>query len=292
MTIIIGPTPNEIVEAASASWNTISGKPVVFPPEDHIHEISEVTGLQTELTTIDERLDQLESSQASTTSEVETVENRVDLLEGFQTTIDNEVGVIMGQVMSLDTNKANLSGATFTGNVLMPNSGMVLEDTFTSVATQVGAAADTAKNVVFGGAKTSPSGIVSQAADGVFTVLKGGPLMMKTSTRSGRVGGLSSTQMFFWLETSTDNGVTWQVLGNAVDVLLDTVSDVKTLVDYVVLTLATGTKFRTRFARSSTGTDFGDLIPSIPSVALQLLGVPTSPSAQITVYKYSSYNYV
>jgi hypothetical protein len=278
MTLIIGMTPNEIVEAASASWNTISGKPVVFPPEDHVHEVSEVSGLQTELTTIDERLDQLESSQASTSSEVQSLDNRMDTSES--------------NIISLQNDKANLSGATFTGNVLMPNSGLVLEDNFTSLVTQIAAALDTAKTVVFGDAKTSASGLVSQAVDGVFTVLKGGPLAIKTRMRAGRVGAALTTQMFFWVETSVDNGVTWQLNGNAVDVRLENSTDSRLFFDFSTVNFPTGVKFRTRFARSSTGADFGDLIPSLPSVALQLLGVPTSPSAQITVYKYSSYNYV
>ena len=38
------------------------------------------------------------------------------------------------------------------------------------------------------------------------------------------------------------------------------------------------------FARSSTGNDSGNLIPSTPSAALMAAGAPVAPSAQITIY--------
>ena len=80
-------------------------------------------------------------------------------------------------------------------------------------------------------------------------------------------------------------GNNWVVIGNAVDIPLSTSSDVVIFFDLLNLQVAPGTKFRNRFAQSSTGNDSGDLRVGVPSAALQAAGVPDAPSSQATFYK-------
>lgn len=169
-------------------------------------------------------------------------------------------------------------------------SGYVPEGDFTSLVTQSGSPIDTPKLVSYGSNKNSNSDILSYQ-DGVFTFLKTGTMAFKSRLRAGRTGASGVSHLFFWVEASSDGGVVWDKLGNSVSIHLDDSTETQTFFDFAVLYGVTGLKLRTMFARSSTGSDSGDLISESPSTALQALGVMPAPSAQITVYKHLSFNY-
>lgn len=169
--------------------------------------------------------------------------------------------------------------------------GFTLEVSFTDVTTQSGVGLDTPHQVKYGPAVTSPNGIVSIDASGTLTVLKGGPLFIKSRLRVGRSGSSGTTSTFFWVEISADNGATWSIFGNPIDVRLDDSNESDLFFDFSALSLPTGVKLRSMFARSSTGSNFGDLVPSVPSATLQAYGLPTAPSAQVSVYRNADYAY-
>jgi len=165
-----------------------------------------------------------------------------------------------------------------------------LEDTFTDTTTQVGVL-DTPKNVLYGPLKTSPSGILRHNADGTIDVLKGGPLFIKTRHRVARTGATGVSRVFQWVEISTDNGASWQITGTPVAASLSGADESSLFFDGTPINLPTGAKIRARFARSSTGTDFGELRSASPSASLTTYGLGTSPSAQLSVYKVIGWNY-
>lgn len=167
-----------------------------------------------------------------------------------------------------------------------------LEGDFRDFTSQTQTVADAPLTVRYGPASTSANGIISVDNDGVLTVLKTGPLFIKSRIRAGRVGSFGTSNLFFYVEQSIDGGATWTVLGNAVDVRMSNPDDTRLFFDSTPLFAPTGVKFRSRWVRSSTGTNSGDLFPSVPSAALLALGVPSSPSAQFTVYRSANWLYV
>lgn len=167
-----------------------------------------------------------------------------------------------------------------------------LETEFTDITTQSGAPIDTPKTVIYGAAKTSPNNLISIDNSGVITFLKGGPFGAKTRHRVTRTGQAGTSSTWFWVELSFDGGSTWAVFGNAVDIRLSGSSDSRLFFDFSQVTLPAGTKARSRWARSSTGVDDGNLTSTLPSTALQALNVPVSPSAQIAFYRNTLYEYV
>lgn len=60
---------------------------------------------------------------------------------------------------------------------------------------------------------------------------------------------------------------------------IDNSADIQIFYDYSEFNLPTGLMIRQRFARSSTGTDYGDLVPQVTS------------SAQITFLKLAGHPY-
>lgn len=164
------------------------------------------------------------------------------------------------------------------------------EATFLDFTTQSGAPIDTLRTIKFGPAGTSLTGIVSIDAAGVITALKSGPLFGKTRLRAQRTGAPGVSMMVFLTEISINGGATWSVLGNVGTISLDNSTETDIFFDFSPITVTTGLKIRQSFARSSTGSDFGDLTPYTPSAALQALGVPQAPSAQLTIYKLDGYS--
>jgi hypothetical protein len=169
--------------------------------------------------------------------------------------------------------------------------GSTLEVSFTDATMQSGAPIDTPKQVKYGAPATSPSGIVAIDAIGNLTVLQTGPLFIKSRLRVGRTGASGISSIFFWVEISLDGGVVWNILGNSIDVRLDNSTENDVFFDFSTLFLDKGIKLRSMFARSSTGDNSGDLMPSTPSAALQAYGVPIAPSAQISIYRSRDYLY-
>lgn len=165
------------------------------------------------------------------------------------------------------------------------------EAIYTDTTTQTGAL-DALQVIKFGAGGASSAGIVSMDAAGIITALKSGPVLAKTRIRAGRVGAPGVSQIVFLAEASTDGGTTWAVLGNVANVNLENSAETDIFFDFSPVNLVTGLKIRQRFARSSTGSDFGDLTPFTPSAALQAAGVPIAPSAQLSVYRYEGYPYV
>lgn len=174
---------------------------------------------------------------------------------------------------------------------LNPLAGSTLEVSFVDLTSQPGATSDTVRQVKYGPAITSPSGIISIDAVGNLTIVKTGPYFIKSRIRVGRSGASGVSSIFFWVEISMNGGSTWSILGNSIDVRLDNSTESDVFFDFSTLFLTAGIKLRSMFARSSTGDNSGDLLPSVPSAALQAYGVPTAPSAQISVYKSRDYPY-
>ena len=165
------------------------------------------------------------------------------------------------------------------------------EVSWLDTTTQTGAPIDTPKNVLFGVGGASPAGIVSMSAGGVITILKGGPLAAKNRFRAGRTAATGVSHIFIWAEVSFNGGASRAPFGNSVAFTLDAAADSQVFFDYTEFNLPTGTQVRQRFARSSTGSDFGDLVPLVPSGTLTGLGTPSTPSAQITLYKLAGHPY-
>lgn len=172
----------------------------------------------------------------------------------------------------------------------LENQYYTTEDNFTDITTQVGILS-TPKNVLYGPLKTSANGLIRHNADGTLDVLKGGPFFIKTRHRVARTGASGVSRLFQWVELSFDNGATWTITGNPVAASLAGADEVALFFDGTPLTLPTGTKIRARFARSSTGTDFGELRAAAPDATLISYGLTESPSAQLTVYRVIGWNY-
>ena len=162
--------------------------------------------------------------------------------------------------------------------------GYTLDGSFISEATQVGIS-DTPKTAVFGAGGVSAGGSTSMAVSGELEILATGFYALKQRFRASRTGASGVSEMFFWAEVSIDGGSNWAVTGNSVDIALDSSNETTVFFDITNIELAAGTKLRSRFSRSSEGTDFGDLSAGVPSAALIALGVPTAPSTQISIYK-------
>lgn len=172
------------------------------------------------------------------------------------------------------------------------NFGLTTEANFVDFTTQAGTATDTPRSVKYGAGQTSTNGIVNINADGTLTVLKGGPLQIKSRIRTGRTGGSGISHLFFWAEISVDGGSSYAIFGNSVMIPLDTANDSLVFLDIANGVFPAGVKLRSMFSRSSTGNDSGDLVPASPSAALQSAGVTAAPSAQLTVYRYLDQTYV
>lgn len=154
---------------------------------------------------------------------------------------------------------------------------------FTSLATQVGIS-DVPKTVTFG-AGGSAGGHVTVGADGVITVVTTGYYSIKQRFRAGRTGASGTSDIHFWAELSTDGGSSWNILGNSVDLALESSKETTVFFDIASIYLPTGLKLRNRFARDGDGDDSGDLLVGSPSAALVTYGVQPAPSAQVTFYK-------
>lgn len=155
---------------------------------------------------------------------------------------------------------------------------------FFDTTTQVGVL-DTPKTVLFGAGGNTSGGEISVGADGVITVATSGYYAFKQRFRAGREGASGTSDVFFYAEISVDNGSTWSVLGNSVDLAMNSSKELTVFFDVATIYLSAGVKLRNRFARSGDGDDSGDLLAGIPSASLVALGVPVAPSAQITIYK-------
>lgn len=152
---------------------------------------------------------------------------------------------------------------------------------FFDITTQVGIL-DTPKTVLFG-AGGSAGDHITVASNGEITVVNSGYYAFKQRFRAGREGASGTSDLFFYAEISVDNGSTWNIIGNSVDLSMNSSKELTVFFDIATIYLSAGVKLRNRFARS--GDNSGDLIAGTPSAALDALGVPVAPSAQITIYK-------
>jgi len=165
-----------------------------------------------------------------------------------------------------------------------PTVGYTSQGTFISNELQAGAL-DTPQTITFGPGGTTDEGGATVGADGVITVNDAGFWSIKQRFRAGRAGASGVSELFFWAEISVDGGNNWAIIGNSVDTPLSSSNEVVVFFDISEVQVPPGTKFRNRFARSSTGDNSGDLRVGVASAALQALGVPDAPSAQVTFYK-------
>lgn len=144
---------------------------------------------------------------------------------------------------------------------------------------------DTPTQITYGAGGTSSDGSITLASDGNLTFNETGFYALKARYRFGRDGAAGVSNLFNWVEISVDGGNNWDVIGNAIDVTLRNSSEVNIFFDLSILEFQQGVMLRAMFARSSTGSDFGGLIPSPISAPLSALGIPDAPSAQLTVYR-------
>lgn len=173
------------------------------------------------------------------------------------------------------------------------NLGYTTEVELTDFTTQTGAPIDTLKQIKFSNSiGDSPNGLINMDSVGNITILKAGPYGFKSRYRVSRLTSSGGTaHIVFFIQASYDQGQTWNVIGNAITVHLLSVDQDSIFFDYAKLDAPAGLMLRSMFARSSTGYDDGFLEPAIPSAALAALGVPNTPSAQITVYKNIGHKY-
>lgn len=171
------------------------------------------------------------------------------------------------------------------------SSFFTIEESFTDQTTQTAITTDSPQIVKFGIAKTSPNGIISIDNTGVLTILKTGPLSFKSRVNLGRTGASGTSILHLWVEGSLD-GITWSILGNSVKVHLDSSTEIDTFFDFTPIYLTKNYKLRTMFARSSLGTNYGDIIQAPLSSGLASYGLAPTPSAQLSVYRSNNWNYV
>ena len=162
--------------------------------------------------------------------------------------------------------------------------GYTPEGSFFSLALQEGTL-DTPKTILFGTGGSTSGGRATVGTDGIVTINAPSFWSIKQRFRAGRTGAAGVSEIFFWAELSLDNGATWGILGNSVDVSLNSSSDTVVFFDISDIQLPAGAKLRNRFSRSGTGDNSGDLRAAQPSEALSNLGVQPAPSAQITFYE-------
>jgi len=172
---------------------------------------------------------------------------------------------------------------SYNGSYGGASKGYDSEGNFISTITQIGIT-DTPQQVTFGAGGLSDSGNIDISATGILEVINSGYYAFKQRYRVQRTGAAGVSHMFFWAEISVDGGTVWNTIGNSVDVALDNSNETTVFFDQANLFLPAGIKLRSMFARSSTGNDSGNLIPSTPSAALMAAGAPVAPSAQITIY--------
>jgi hypothetical protein len=190
------------------------------------------------------------------------------------------------QIISASLNIEEESLQALKSPLSFPNKeqGYALEGSFISLVDQAGVE-DSPSTISFGVGGNSDNNHVSIASNGEVTVNTAGYYNVKQRFRVGRSGASGVSELFFWAEISTDGGTNWNVTGNSIDVQLNSADEINLVFDSSFLNLPAGVKLRNRFARSSTGNDSGGLQSSVPSATLIGLGVPTAPSAQITIYK-------
>jgi hypothetical protein len=172
---------------------------------------------------------------------------------------------------------------------------------FTDLTTQSGGAIDTLAGVKLGVGGTDPEGLVTADNNGVITINKTGPYMVKQSFQITRNTTPGNAEIFFQAQSSVDNGVTWSALGNAINRRISNDNTINVFFDFSPVFLPAGIKVRNVWAKSSVGGDPADpsvgvdnglLIYTAPSAALTTLGVMNVPSAIAVVYKLQGYNYV
>lgn len=171
---------------------------------------------------------------------------------------------------------------------------------FADYTTQLGAALDVLAPVTLGAGGTDPDGLVT-GSGAIITVNKAGPYMIKQNFQVSRNTNPGSAEIFFQAQVSTDNGVTWTMIGTSVNRRITDVKTINVFFDISPIFAAAGTKFRNVWAKSSVGGDpadptaganNGQLIYTQPSAALLSAGMGQAPSAIAVVYKLNNYNYI
>jgi len=172
---------------------------------------------------------------------------------------------------------------------------------FIDLTTQTGAALDQMAVVTLGPGGTDPEGLVTMDANGVVTVNKTGPYMVKQNFQVARNSNPGNSEIFFQAQLSVDGGVTFNGLGNSVNRRIDNDKVINVFFDLSAIFIPAGAKLRNVWAKSSVGGDPADpsvgvdnglLIYTEPSAALLAAGFGDAPSAIAVVYKLQGYDYV
>ena len=186
---------------------------------------------------------------------------------------------------------SNIAERAFINNevVELPGApvGYVTVGNFFSVSTQAGLS-DIPKTIHFDSGGATDKGEATVAANGEITVGVSGYYSLKQRFRVGRSGASGTSDIFFYAEVSVDGGSTWNIIGNSVDLALDSAKDITVFFDVASIYLGAGTMLRNRFIRSGDGDNSGDLLVGTPSAAMIALGIPVAPSAQLTVSRLQS----
>jgi hypothetical protein len=189
------------------------------------------------------------------------------------------------QIITANANLEELTTQTFKGPVVFPDQhkGYSQIGIFNSFSTQTGVL-DAPTNIEYGAGGTTDNGEITVSSSGLISVNTTGYYSIKQRFRAERAGASAISQVFFWAETSIDAGVSWDVIDNSLDIPLNSSNETVVFFDLSTVLLPAGMLVRSRFARSSTGDDSGDLKSASPSATLSGLGVPDAPSALISIY--------
>lgn len=170
-----------------------------------------------------------------------------------------------------------------------------LEGTFSDFTDQIGVE-DVPKTILIGEAKTSTNGHVHVDATGVVTIVNGGAFFTESTARLDRTGGAGASEVVLWTEASPDGGATWIVTPDSHPLTgtLNGATDDVVIRGVTPINAPSGAKFRTRFARSSTGHDSGDLVGLELSATLKAAapGLTDQPSAFFEMFILPGNEYV
>lgn len=160
-----------VLSGLTIAWGSVTGKPTVFPPDTHTHAESEITGLVSDLASLDSRLDTLEAAGPSATNLSYTASTRV-------VASDTGTDATLPIVTSTDAGLAPASGGGTTNYLRAdgswaapPGSGAAATNLSYDAATRV-VASDTGTDATLPLMGTSNAGLVPTSPGGTDKYLR------------------------------------------------------------------------------------------------------------------------
>jgi len=156
---------------------------------------------------------------------------------------------------------------------------------YSDTTTQTVTGPDILTPVLYGPGGTDNRGIATMDTEGVITLNKSGPAFVKLHFRVGRTGASGTSKVVLKSQVSVDGGASWQFTENDVfSASLHNSTDIEVISEQVFINGLAGFKFRTVWARDSTGDNSGNLEPLEIGPNLQVQGLSVQPSARMVVY--------